>query len=862
MLNGDTGDDSPYEAAEEGGACQQAFAIVITDAHWNGSEPLNTSIENEDGDNGVPYADGYSDTLADVAMYYYENDLSSSLGDEVPTNVKDGADYQHMVTYTVAFGVSGTLIPAAYDLENGPYPTWPDPTAGNDQKIDDVWHAAVNGRGEYLSALDAEELANALLSIKQNIEARTGSAAPVSVNGVELYEEVGVNLFMFQSTFNSDGWTGDVKAYPVNATTGSISETPEWSAADRLDAMLLTSRKIATYSGAGGIPFSFDSLTDTQKTDLDENWQVDDTNARNILKFLRGDRLLESLNEGTLRDRFSVLGDIVHSSPVFENGVLYTGANDGMLHAFSATTGSEIFAYIPDLVFENLKNLADPTFHGNHTYYVDLSPVIQPGVDQGASTMTLLVGGLGKGGKGYYALDITGINASTSFASDGNVADRVLWEYGNDADLGYSFTRPVIVDSNDDDLNADGTGWIVIVGNGYNSENGKAVLLILDPSDGTVLKSIDTGVGSCNGLSTPVAIDVDYDDRVDYVYAGDLRGNLWKFDLTNPDHTQWGVAYDDGVGNPQPIFQALGQPITTKPDVMRHPTKHGYLVVFGTGKYLGITDFSDTSLNTIYGIWDYGDDTDDSEYLGFFNRGSTSNKLSNQPGNVTLLEQEIVPSPDTDPNFPFFWTVTVNDEELKLRILTNNEPNWETVDDDDTDELPNPGSIADPPNTVHAGWYFDLPLNGERVISDVLVRDGKAIVITFTPVDEPCGIGGNSIVHEMDAASGGRLLRAQFDIGGAAAIVHEMDAASGGRLLRAQFDIGGAAAIDSEDLIDIGEASKVAPTGIQKTGRLHLPAILGMGSTEMKYFSSSEGTIKRVREKPPRVGVRHWRELE
>jgi type IV pilus assembly protein PilY1 len=806
----------------------------MTDAYWNGGDP---GVGNADGDNGAPYADGHSNTLADVAMYYYENDLSSSLGDEVQTNLKDDADYQHMVTYTVAFGVSGNLNPDDYDLESGPYPTWPDPTLGNAQKIDDLWHASVNGRGEYLSAFNSGELVDALLAIKQNIESRTGSAASVSVNGVELYEEVGPVLYMFQSTYDSDGWTGDVNAYQVNPTTGDVSETPEWSAADNLDAMWWTNRKIATYNPLaappGGIPFAFLNLNTDQQNSLD----LDLLTAKNILKFLRGDRSLENLNGGTFRDRFSVLGDIVHSSPVFENGVLYTGGNDGMLHAFSATTGSEIFAYIPNLIFENLKNLAGPTFHGNHTYYVDLSPVIQTGVDQGASTMTLLVGGLGKGGKGYYALDITGIDASTSFVSDGNVADRVLWEYGNDDDLGYSFTRPVIVDSNDDDLNANGTGWIVIVGNGYNSVNGKAVLLILDPSDGTVLKRIDTGVGSCNGLSTPVAIDVNYDDRVDYVYAGDLRGNLWKFDLTNPDYTQWGVAYEDGVGNPQPLFQALGQPITTKPDVMRHPEKHGYLVVFGTGKYLGITDFSDTTLNTIYGIWDYGDDSDNSEYLGFFNRGSTTNKLSNQPENVTLLAQEIVPSPETDPNFPFFWTATVNNEDLKLRVLTNNQPNWETVDDDDTDELPNPGSIADPPNTVHAGWYFDLPLTGERVVSDVMIRDGKAIVTTFTPEEAPCSIGGDSIVHEMDAASGGRLLKAQFDI--------DADAI-----------------IDSEDLIDIGEESEVAPTGIQKTGRLHVPAILGMGSTEMKYFSSSEGTIKRVREKPPKVGVRHWRELE
>ena len=835
MDSGDTGGigESPYDTAEDGGACQQAFAILMTDSYWNGDPPLNASIDNEDGDDGVPYADGYSDTLADVAMYYYENDLSSALEDEVPTNLKDGADHQHMVTYTVAFGVSGTLDPTAYDLESGPYPIWPDPTAGNEQKIDDVWHAAVNGRGEFLSALNAEELADALLSIKQNIEARTGSAAPVSVNGVELYEETGVDLYMFQSTYNSDGWTGDVKAYAVNPTTGEVSETPEWSAADWLDSTPTqwVGRKIATYNPSSvppGVPFVVPNLNFDQQQSLG----ADFTSQNNMRKFLKGDRSLEEqYGVGTFRNRFSILGDIVHSSPVFENGVLYTGANDGMLHAFRATDGSEIFAYIPNLVFANLYKLADPAYHDNHIFYVDLSPVIQTGVELSpGSADTLLVGGLGRGGQGYYALDITGIDESTSFGSDSAVADRVLWEFGGDPDLGYTYARPAIVNSQ--------AGWIVIVGNGYNSTNGNAVLIILNASDGTELTRIDTLVGSCNGLSTPVVIDVNYDDKVDYVYAGDPRGNLWKFDLTSADPNNWTVAYKDGA-IPKPLFQAPGQPITTKPDVMHHPTKHGYLVVFGTGKYLGITDFADTSLNTIYGVWDYGDDSDDSEYLGFFNRGSATNKLSNQLANVTLLEQDYVSSPETDPNFPYFWTVDIDGEQLKLRILTDNSPNWETKDDD-VGELPNPGSNTDPPNTVHAGWYFDLPLNGERVVSDVLIRDGNAIIISFTPVDEPCSIGGNSVVHEMDAASGGRHLTPQFDINADAVI-------------------------DAADLINIGtEASPVwvAPTGLQKTGRLHVPAILRMGSTEMKYSSTSEGTIVTIREESPRLGVRYWRELE
>jgi type IV pilus assembly protein PilY1 len=363
------------------------------------------------------------------------------------------------------------------------------------------------------------------------------------------------------------------------------------------------------------------------------------------------------------------------------------------------------------------------------------------------------------------------------------------------------------------------------------------VLLILDPINGQVLKRIDTGVGSCNGLSTPVVIDVNYDDKADYVYAGDLEGNLWKFDLTNTDHNNWTVAYKDGDENPQPLFQAPDQPITTKPDVMRHPQRHGYMVVFGTGKYLQVSDFDDSSLNTIYGVWDYGDDSDDSEYLGAFNSGSPDT-LSNQPAYVTLLEQEYIPSPVSDPNNPYFWTVTIGTEEVVVRISTRYDPNWETVEDDGG-QLPNPGTLKEPPNTVHAGWYFDLPVTGERVVSDVLIRDGNAIVISFMP-PESCSTGGYSIVHEMDAATGGRLLIPQFDVNADTAIdIYD----------RIEIDIGS------------GPEWLVA-TGLRKTGRLHVPAILRMGSTEMKYFSSSEGIIKTVRERPAKLGIRYWRELD
>jgi type IV pilus assembly protein PilY1 len=298
---------------------------------------------------------------------------------------------------------------------------------------------------------------------------------------------------------------------------------------------------------------------------------------------------------------------------------------------------------------------------------------------------------------------------------------------------------------------------------------------------------------------------------------------MWKFDLTASNSSSWEVAYKDG-GTPKPLFQAKGpggaiQSITTKPDVMRHCKKDGYIVVFATGSYLGETDIADTSVQTIYGIWDYGDDDDDSEYLGSFDRGSTP-ELSNQPDTVTVLQQTVVDYGEYSGQ--------------QLRTLSDNEAVWETEADADTGQLSNPSSTT----ACHGGWYFDLPISGERVVVDALIREERAVVVSFYPQTSPCGSGGYSIVHEIDACSGARLSEPQFDI---------------------DADLW----IDEGDLINIGsEESPIlaAPSGIEKEGRLQPPAILRMQGTEMKYFSSSSGAIATILERVVTLGITHWRE--
>jgi type IV pilus assembly protein PilY1 len=672
---------------------------------------------------------------------------------------------------------------------------------------------------------------------------------------------------MFQASYSSDGWIGDVKAYEIDTTPGSptygqvITTSYVWSASEKLEELNWnTDRLIVTYNGSNaGIPFRADSLTDTQKAQLDTNWEA--SGAVNITNYLRGDTTNEEDNGGSYRNRYQTLGDIIHSSPLHKNGVLYVGGNDGMLHAIAADDddevvvegGEELFAYVPNLVFENLNELADPDY--SHKFFVDLTPAAADVTLSGVST--ILVGGLGKGGKGYYALDISDVsNESLPFSTESELAAKVMWEYPNSGtpttevdDLGFSYSRPIIVRSNDS-TNAE---WVVIFGNGYNSQNGNAVLVILNASDGALIKSIDTGVSSCNGLSTPVAIDYNFDEKVDYVYAGDLKGNLWKFDLTDSDYNNWDSAYLESGPTPQPLFTAKGpggtvQPITTKPDVMSHCEKDGYMVIFGTGKYLGESDFSDTSTQTIYGIWDYGDDSDDDEYIGSFDRGSTP-ELSNQPDwatgeSLTLLQQNIVPSTEADTNF---WTVGSQ----RLRILTNNiddiENPWETTSLDESEVTCgdgagvidcDPDSVGSYPDPVkYLGWYFDLPISGERVVSDLMIRDGKVVVISYIPEQSPCGSGGESVVMEMDACSGGRLSEAQLDINEDGVI-------------------------DDNDLVNIGtddDPIYVPPTGIEAPGRLLPPAILGLDDDEeMKYFSSSRGNIESVVEEAVKQGIVHW----
>ena len=421
-----------------------------------------------------------------------------------------------------------------------------------------------------------------------------------------------------------------MRSFGINATTGAISTTPAWEAGAiswktgvTTSTQTYTQRNIFTFkpSTATGIPFlwpanqaapSASELDISQSDALDKNsYSTVDNNGSSRLTYLRGD----TANEGTglnFRVRSAnKLGDIVDSTPAFvgkpnagypstlesviyatfrtakagRTKMLYVGGNDGMLHGIDTSSGQEILAYVPSKVYSNLTQLTASSY--SHKYFVNGSPTISD-VFYGGAWHTVLVGSLGQGGQGIFALDITDPTKFTESVT--NASNLVLWEFNDadnaatttstdgDADLGFTFSQPAVgrVCTTRTSGTCTASKWVAIFGNGYNntdadgnaSTTGVAYLYVVDIANGNLLAKLDTTVGltaTPNGLASPTIVDVDSDYYIDYAYAGDLQGNMWKFDFTGNSISAWKVAY--GPSMVQTRF--------TKPRVqMALPTYH------------------------------------------------------------------------------------------------------------------------------------------------------------------------------------------------------------------------------------------------------------------------------------------------
>ncbi len=766
-------------------SCQQNFNVLVTAGYLNENGTnakgfknyftnTNPSLNGLVGDydstpNGnptsgagtTPYADGLNkiaDTLADWALYIYDQNLRPDLpagNVQLIPSTHETNPNPHLDTYVIAPGATPSLSNAPSVINpatTDPYTVlpsinWPTPAFLDQTTIDDLWHAAVNGRGKFVGGMD---IYGGLQAVLNDIMGRIGSAAAVAVSNANISPG---DSFSYASSYNTGNWSGDLQSFPIDLLTGIPSAIGKWlpSSRDQLDAaVLVTGRKIATHTGTTAIPFRMGNLTATQQKSLNTPGLTDNTT---VLAFLRGDRS----NEGTLyRNRGHVLGDIIDAEPVVVREPLlsyadtgygaykaqytttaprlktvFQAANDGMLHAFDANLGSELWAYIPGLILNQrdavtgsskLVNLSSKSYA--HEYFVNGTPA-SGDIDFGNTSTgvttpnwhSILVGGLRKGGRGYYALDVTDPNAVDEAA----LAAKVMWEFPNastpasaKANMGYSYATPLITKTV-------ANGWVVIIPSGINNGtnpgdsggDGLGHLFVLDAKTGELLKDISTGVGSTTTPSNLSEIsgwvdNVAVDNTVTQVYGTDMLGNVWRFDVSDKSMANWKstllATLVDSVGQ--------SQAITTVPELALINGKR--IVYVGTGQYLSGADIPavpavaglpNTQVQTMY----------------------------------SLIDDMSIPAAGSAVIFPLRTNLT---QQLIVAGGTTR-------------------TVNAVPLATTKGWYVDLTVAGslgERIITAPAIANTTLIFTTNVPNSaDPCSPGGSSWLYSLNYATGGMV---------------------------------------------------------------------------------------------------------
>lgn len=748
----------------------------------------------------------------------------------------DGPELADTTNTATNNGNEGALIKPTTSLPYGYDGSFADYAAGRAQwysvmgggASQDMWHAAINGRGKFYPVERGEDLKLAFQEIINSIN-EENAPLPGEVHATNTstgFNTTQNNAGNFISGYSpKDNWRGWVQASsakePEEVDCGDNGEKctlfpsiiKDWdgkTTAQHLDALADSAvkdggsgRAILTWNDAiisgtglpvGGAAFKWSDdqdnenyLSNTQKALLGKSGNITGVNIKekgeNILNYIRGDNTFagsedeENIDTSKpFRKRVSRQGDIVnsqiwytqipvgstrnpgYSAFIKENrsreGMLYVGGNDGMLHGFSAKNGREKFAYIPRGVIYKLKDLSNPAYSKNHQYYVDGSPMtgdVKTG--SGATSndwKTFLVGTLGAGGKGYFVLDVTKPdNFSENNASSIVVMDKTFAKNetttGVDDDIGYITANPEKPDANIPftsqitKLNND--RWAVVLGNGYNSKNQRPALLIqyLDQDKELIsipatLESAGTGNAEDNGLSAPTLMDVSGDAIPDVAYAGDNRGNLWRFNLLSKNSSEWGVAF-----NGNPLFIARGkstaeaktrdaiQPITVAPLVKINNRKKiidigggqkksiavsGFMIAFGTGRNLSEDD---RSTNKNYPVQTFYSVLDNTRYKLDSNKNLIIDEGSASCVNTSTVT--CISAPKTVGTMG--GDAKLVERKMSVYINTLNNKEERTIDDSENLDW----------NTYN-GWYVDLPKERERLLKPVAFY-GKTNLTVF-----------------------------------------------------------------------------------------------------------------------------------
>ena len=663
--------NSESEASSAHLSCRRSYTVLVTDGEWNGAS-AQTTISSNDIDNTVggtvTHADGvtkyryeprssdprnigkadktvagtaFKDTLADVAMYYWVNDLRTLSNDVTPGKPTDKPFWQNMITYTAGFGVQGTMTTAQIDGAKKGLNNWIDPATSIEAKIDDLIHAAHNGGGEYLQINDAESFAAQIGRVVGSIAGEQFSQAGVAASAVTL--TAGTKKFVPYYTANL--WWGNVKMINLAGNgdeTGVAWETIETDNLGKPTGNAKISspatRKVYTWNPtAKGYLFNYTNLLAqgaiASSPANNTPTLLNNTTSDNLVKFWVGDRSNEG-DSSLYRKREAILGDIVNSTPVYvkdiidfkyqnlpsstpgysayaaykatkaarTEGLLFIGANDGMVHAFRegssvSAGGTETFAYVPRTVYGNMHELANKVYQ--HKFFVDgpltetdayITANNQSSAGTSVRWANLVLGSLGAGGRGVFALDTT----THLSMSEKSVHWDINYTSAGMANLGYIFTdiQTGITASGD---------WVAIFGNGPYGASGRAHLFVVNLSTGAVIKEINTNTDTGNGLGG-VRLVRNASGMIIGAYAGDLKGNVWRFDLSAATSASWpasGARLFTALDN-----AGVARPITATPGVIPRTDKPGYMVVVGTGKLYDNTDQSNVQTQAAYGLWD------------------------------------------------------------------------------------------------------------------------------------------------------------------------------------------------------------------------------------------------------------------
>jgi len=821
-------------------ACQQNFTFVTTDGYWNGDSPKRQTKEatryspaeyeeivanNDNRANPARFCTqekGCVDTrgqtlpsLADVALYWYNGGSSTgtvSLRPEIDDISKtgqvpgNGNTHLHMRTYALGLGVDGIMTyEPNYDTKpvvggdfynlingvktgcpwngNGAY-VWPDPNTGTtdlstalQSRVDDLWHAAINGGGKYFPASDPLQVVDSLNQVLNDIQVATGAAAAAATSTPNVAQE---DRDIFSATFTTVKWTGNLSKRVIDVTTGEVSKDVDWKTSWTLGQKVRAdsdTRNIWYRNPTTGQRTSFDyallgadqawfsnkcsALPQCARMSASQRATVD--NGATIVGWLRGQQqhanniLLRAYTSTGPEDtgangaQLEILGDIASSKPAYlreprkgygsedyrtfrsENAsrdpVVFIAANDGMLHAFDADEGGELWAYMPRITMNKLHRQASVNYASSHQFSTDGSPELAD-VKINGEWRSVLVAGLNAGGRGYYALDVTDPDDPKplwEICADSNVCSGVHHQ----PDMGFTFGNPQF-----GTIKVGGADrWVVFLTSGYNnfpgaddiqSGSGKGYLFVIDIATGEAITNLGagdvldkgmltTGQGDTttpSGLAkiTAITANPNTDPLVTHVYGGDNQGKMWRFDFTGAKVERLLMA-DAGPD----------QPITTRPDVAMcqvrsvdegenaSPTRR--VVAFGTGRMLDLPDIQNTKLQSAYVLKD-----DDAAY-----DAATWRK------DATYAERKLTetrPYDDRAPDVP--------------------RSNQFTID----------GTIADLGR--QRGWFVDFDKNpGERVNLDPKIVAGTLTVVTNLPQSSTaCAVGGISYAYFLDVCSG------------------------------------------------------------------------------------------------------------